>query len=132
MNLLPVVIDLEYQEGKGRADEIWEERQNLITELINQFKQANIETIVYTNYNRAKKYLSELDSMFWIAYYKNDGMIPERWIWDTEEDKTIKEEFKNKVIGWQFSEAGAPKNGINEALDFSLVKNKVFKRLINN
>lgn len=128
---LPLAIDLEYQEGSGRADNIWNKREELIAELMKKFKQANIETIIYTNYNRANKYLSNLDSKFWIAYYKEDEMIPEEWFFDTEECN-VNEELKDKIIGWQFTETGAQKSGLNEKLDFSLVKNQLLKSIIKD
>lgn len=76
---LPLALDIENHDGVGRADKIWEDRAGLVTELISKFKQNNIETIVYSNAIYASKYLSLLDTKFWLAYYTLEGTVPSYW-----------------------------------------------------
>ena len=127
MYKLPLVIDLEYQDGKGRTDKIWEQRDEIVNEMIKKCQDVNIDTIVYANYKRASKYLSDMDTKFWIAYYKEDDIIPETWEFYKEELE-CPERLKKNIIGWQFSENGAKKSGIDKTLDLSLVKNHEIKR----
>ena len=152
---LPLVIDLEYFDGAGRSDNSWDGRAELIKKLQAKFRESNIYTLVYTSYLRANYYLYDVDTKFWVAYYPKDNKFPENWFFDylnlrTKRDniKTFKDlekkenesvkfnitsyEFKDKIIGWQFSENGAKENGINEEVDLSVVKNKEFINLLNN
>ena len=46
---LPIALDVEEHDGKGRADDIWLSRAELVQKLINSLKKENIESIVYTN-----------------------------------------------------------------------------------
>ena len=122
MNKLPVAIDLEYQDGEGRTDNIWNERADILNKLIKEFNKENIDTIVYANYKRAKEHLLSVNAYFWVAYYNEDDKIPTKWEIESEPDAAA-EYFKKKIIGWQFSENGAKEDGINTLVDLSLVKN---------
>ena len=73
---LPLAIDVEDHDGKGRAKDIWEERAGLLSNLISKFNEKNIETIVYTNAKIANEYLYEVDTKLWIAYYDLKNEIP--------------------------------------------------------
>lgn len=123
MNKLPLAIDIEYQEGKGRADNIWDDRSNLVNELITKLEKEDLKSITYTNSKKADTYLKELKSDLWLAYYTEEEKVPEEWYFDTFE-------FKKNVIGWQFTENGATKSGINESVDLSLVKNELMQKYI--
>lgn len=46
---LPLALDVEDHEGKGRADDIWSLRAELVQKLIDYLKKERIESIVYTN-----------------------------------------------------------------------------------
>lgn len=46
---LPLALDVEDHEGKGRADDIWTSRATLVQKLIDSLKKEKIDTIVYTN-----------------------------------------------------------------------------------
>lgn len=128
-NKLPVVIDAEHHDGVGRADELWEERATLITELIQKFKVKNIETIVYTNANLANEYLSEIDTKFWLAYYDLKNKIPNYWLEKTDQDAGKNEKLMKKVVAWQFTETGAG-NQIPYKVDVSVVKNEFFREFV--
>lgn len=47
--VLPVALDIEKHESKGRTDDIWNERAKLVQELIDDLEKEKIPTIVYTN-----------------------------------------------------------------------------------
>lgn len=126
---LPLVIDVESHDGVGRADEIWEERSGLLTELIVKFKEKNIETIIYSNANLANEYLYTVDSKFWIAYYDLKKEVPKYWYTETEQEPVTNLEFMDKVIAWQFTETGAGEE-INKPVDASIVKNEFFKEFV--
>jgi hypothetical protein len=127
--VLPVVIDAEYHDGVGRADEMWEdERADLIEELVEKFQKNNIETIVYSNANTANKYLSNINAKFWVAYYDKKNKIPDNWYTDTDQEAAQNEEFTNKIVAWQFTETGIDKN---YPVDLNIVKNTFFKKFVN-
>ncbi|MBR3614078.1 MAG: hypothetical protein IKL55_02740 [Clostridia bacterium] len=126
---LPLVIDVEDHEGKGRAKDLWEERAELVSNLISKFKEKNIDTIVYTNANLADEYLYEIDTKFWIAYYDLKNEIPKVWYTETDQEAAQNEELKSKIIGWQFSETGIEKN-TEYPVDFSVVNNEFFREYV--
>lgn len=142
-NLLPVAIDIEYKDGKGRCDSEEElaRRSEIATMLTNEFKNENIETIIYSNALYAARYLSDVETVFWLANYPGDNKIPEGWFdlskyvaEDGEEGKEIEgsnettvdiekiEEVFNKTFMWQFTHNGAKEDGITFKVDLSLVK----------
>jgi len=129
MCVLPLVIDVENHDGVGRADEIWEDRAELISNLISKFKEKNIETIVYSNANLINEYLYTIDTNFWIAYYDLKYEVPKYWYTETDQEAAQNEEFTNKIIGWQFTEKGIEK-GTEYPVDLSIVKNNFFKKYI--
>lgn len=129
MCVLPLAIDVESHDGVGRADELWEERAELISKLISKFNDKNIETIVYSNANLANEYLYEIDTKFWIAYYDLNNKIPSYWYTETEQEAAKNEEFTKKIIGWQFTETGIEKNS-KYPVDFSIVNNSFFKKYV--
>ncbi len=126
---LPLVIDVEDHEGEGRADEIWEERASLVSELVNKFKEKNIETLIYSNAKIANEYLYTIDSKFWIAYYTLENKIPDYWYTNTDQEPVENVEFMNKVVAWQFTESGAGEE-IEKKVDASLVDNSYFKKFV--
>ena len=129
MCVLPLVIDVENHDGVGRADEMWEERADFVSNLISKFKEKNIETIVYSNANLINEYLYELDTKFWIAYYDLKHKIPNYWYTETDQEAAQNEEFTNKIIGWQFTETGIEKE-TEYPVDLSVVKNEFFKKYV--
>jgi len=46
---LPIALDIEDHEGKGRADDIWLSRAEIVQKLIDDLKKEDIDSIVYTN-----------------------------------------------------------------------------------
>ena len=129
MNILPLAIDAEYHDGVGRADEMWDERAELLSNLILKFKEKGIDTIVYSNANTAAEYLDELDTKLWIAYYDKKGEIPNHWYSETDQEAALNEEFTNKIIAWQFTETGIDRNSKFQ-VDFSIVDNRFFKQFV--
>lgn len=127
--VLPLVLDIEDHDGVGRADDIWEERAVLVSELISKFKENNIDTIVYSNARFADKYLYTLDTKFWLAYYTLEEKVPDYWYTETDQDSTANLELMEKMVGWQFTEKGAGKE-IPYKVDISLVKNDFFKKFV--
>lgn len=128
---LPLAIDVEDHDGVGRADEIWEDRAELVTNLIGKFEEKGIETIVYSNANIVNEYLYEIDTKFWIAYYNLEYKVPNYWYTETEQEAAQNEEFTSKIIGWQFTEKGIDKES-KYKVDFSIVDNKFFKEYCKN
>ena len=126
-NLFPIALDIEEHEG-GRAEEIWEDRANLVLELLGKLKNKNINTILYSNANTANTFLSSIDTRFWLAYYPNDIVeLPKKWYTDYEEQEpTQNEELMQKMIAWQFSETGAGRD-ITELIDVSLIERDFYK-----
>ena len=159
MNVLPLAIDLEFQEGKGRADKIWKERTPLLEKLMNEFKKENISCIIYANAKRANEFLASLDADFWVARYPQEGIIPNsnfsefinseqsnvviNYLLDknhklkTTVDKnkefvnSYSGDFLEKIIGWQFTSEGAKHDGIEEVIDLSVVNNAYFKKYLS-
>jgi len=145
-NLLPIFIDLEYQFGDGRADNIWNQRVPVLNLLIDSIKnELGIDTIIYANGARIETYIKDVNCNFWTAHYTLDNKIPVVFYKDfvrSEEQKDINnsllykevnrggtdtfnysEEYLNKVVGWQFTENAASDNGIIGLLDLSLFDN---------
>lgn len=120
---LPVALDIEKHVEKGRADDIWNIRAELVSELIRRLNNQNIETIVYSNANIANEYLSTVDTKFWLAYYPTlNGEIPKYWYPDLDQEAAQNEILMQKLIAWQFTESGVG-NVIPESVDVSLVYN---------
>ena len=159
MNVLPLAIDMEYQHGQGRTDNIWEARVILLNKLIDEFNKINENCILYANGARIEKYLKSANCKFWTAMYPQNGVIPENNYKATIKIEQLEnqlneltaiassnlttkvnqggtdtvyysDEFLDKVIGWQFTESGAKKDGIEDQIDLSLVNNKFFKEFI--
>ena len=126
---LPLVLDIENHDGVGRADKIWEERANLVSELITKFKENNIDTIVYSNAKFADKYLSSLNTKFWLAYYTLENKLPDYWYTETDQQPVQNIELMEKMVAWQFTETGAGK-AIPYKVDISLVKNEFFREFV--
>lgn len=123
---LPVALDIEKHDGKGRADDIWNERAELVQKLIDKLNRKKIDNIVYTNAQTANLYLSSLDTKFWIAYYPQDEKVPDYWYFDTNQEGAENMELYKKTIGWQFSETGAGDDVI-ERVDLSLFKKEFYE-----
>ena len=123
---LPVALDIEKHDGKGRADNIWNERAELVQKVIDKLNKKKIENIVYTNAQTANLYLASLNTKFLLAYYHQDDEIPDYWYFDTEQDGAANKELYKKTIGWQFSENGAG-DEITYRVDLSLFKKEFYK-----
>ena len=160
MNVLPLALDLEYQHGKGRTDDMWENRISLVNKLINEFKTINIETILYANGARIETYLKGANCKFWSAMYPEDDIVPDKdyksFILEEQakirslqeavnnsvlnsdlnkgETKTItySDEYLDKVVGWQFTESGAKKSGIDKYIDLNLFRNEYLMQFFND
>lgn len=128
-NVLPLVIDVENHDGVGRADEIWEDRAELVSEVIRKFKANGIETIVYTNANLANEFLYMIDTKFWLAYYNLENKIPNYWFDKSGQEASTNLELMEKVVAWQFTETGAGKE-IPYEVDISIVKNDFFREFL--
>lgn len=124
---LPVALDIEKHAEKGRADDIWLSRADLVQSLIDKLENENIDTIVYTNARIADLYLSSLDTEFWIAYYPDEGEIPDYWYFDTDQESAKNVELEKKTIGWQFTESGAGID-IPVDIDMSLMKKDFYNK----
>lgn len=127
--VLPLVIDIEKHDGAGRADQIWEERANLASELIQKFKEKNIKTLIYSNAKLINEYLYTVDTKFWIAYYNLEKKIPDYWYTETNQEAATNKEFTDKIVGWQFTESGAG-DDIPYPVDISVVQNAYFKEYV--
>lgn len=118
---LPIALDVEKHLGKGRADDIWEDRAELVQKLIDKLNDKSIENIVYTNAQTANLYLSDLNTKFWLAYYPEDDTIPTYWYFDTEQPGAKNTILQKKTIGWQFTENGVG-DEIIQKVDVSIFK----------
>lgn len=143
-NLLPVAIDMEYKDGKGRCDSEEElvHRSEIASMLTEAFKNENIDTIIYSNALYAARYLNDVDTVFWVANYPGDNKIPNEWMdlskyialegeeeggeVENSNEKTIAQEKIQAIVDksfiWQFTHTGAKEDGITFKLDLSLVK----------
>lgn len=119
--VLPISLDIEKFEG-GRAEDIWEERATLVSELLQKLSDVNIDAIIYSNANIANQYLSSIDAKFWLAYYPDDiTTVPTKWYTDYEDQEaTLNEELMSKMIAWQFSDSGAGRE-VPRLVDLSLI-----------
>lgn len=122
---LPIALDIEKHDGRGRADDIWETRAELVQELIDDLNNEKINSIVYTNAQTANLYLSSLNTKFWIAYYPEEDEVPDYWYFDTTQEGASNLELQKKTVGWQFSETGAGDEVIPK-VDLSLFKKDFF------
>lgn len=155
-NVLPLALDLEYQDGKGRTDNTWENRVPLVNMLVNEFKKIGIDTILYANGARIETYLKNANCKFWTAMYIKDDKIPKddyKTVIQKEEAKiknnpelinnsflntdlnkkgtntvSYSDEYLNKVVGWQFTEDGAKEDGITTYVDLSILNNEYFSK----
>ncbi len=154
-NLLPLCIDIENQHGDGRADNIWNERVDLINQLVYKLKsENNIDCLIYANGARIETYLKDVSALYWTAFYTFDGNIPKVFYDEfikLEEEKNksdsaniensvlsnkinlsdtstiwYSDEYLDKVVAWQFTESAAPNDGIVGDLDLNLFKNDYF------
>ena len=123
---LPLALDIEDHEGKGRADNLWTSRAPIVQELINSLKKEKIKTIVYTNAQTANLYLSDIDTTFWIAYYPKVTSVPNYWYFETKQDGAKNVVLNKKTVGWQFTENGI-KDKILSEVDLSLFKDSFFE-----
>lgn len=123
---LPLALDIEDHEGKGRADDIWPKRAELVQKLIDKLKVESIDSLIYTNAQTADLYLSSIESNFWIAYYPKLSEIPNYWYFETKQDGASNTILNKKTIGWQFTENGIKDNIISE-IDLSLFKSSLLK-----
>lgn len=119
--ILPVALDVEKHDGTGRADNIWNDRDELVQGLIDKLNDENIDNILYSNAQTANLYLSSLKTKFWIAYYPEEDKVPDYWYFDTKQDGASNNKLQKRTIGWQFTEHGAG-DEISEDLDLSLFK----------
>lgn len=124
--MLPLALDVEDHEGKGRADNIWTTRAELVQKLIDSLTKEKIDTILYTNAQTANLYLSEMDTKFWIAYYPNVTSIPNYWYFETKQEGASNVLLNKKTVGWQFTESGIRDKIITD-VDLSLFKSSFFE-----
>ncbi|MBR1539835.1 MAG: hypothetical protein IJ629_01415 [Clostridia bacterium] len=124
--VLPLALDVEDHEGKGRADDIWTSRAEIVQKLVDSLAKEKIETILYTNAQTANLYLSDMDTKFWIAYYPKLTTIPNYWYFETKQDGASNTVLNKKTIGWQFTENGI-RNKIISEVDLSLFKSSFFQ-----
>lgn len=127
-NILPIALDIEKHDAVGRADEIWEERAILVTEMIQKMEAKGLKTIIYSNANTANEFLGTVPAKFWLAYYiENTAKIPNYWYSDLEEQEaTQNEELMSKMIGWQFTETGVGRV-VPRQVDVSLIYKDFYK-----
>ncbi len=124
--LLPIALDVEKHDGLGRADNIWNDRAELVQKLINRLNEEKISNILYTNAQTANLYLSNLKTKFWIAYYPQEGRIPNYWYFDTNQEGASNKKLQKRTIGWQFTEDGAG-DEVSEDIDLSLFVKEFYK-----
>lgn len=123
---LPIALDIEYHEGKGRCDDIWDTRAELVKKLINRLEKNGYETIVYSNANTCNDYLSTLNTKFWLAYYPEKDFIPDYWYNKTSQPGAANSKMIKKMVGWQFTENGV-NHVIKEKVDLSIFKKDFLK-----
>lgn len=127
-NILPIALDVEKHLEKGRADDIWDKRYELINELVEKLEKENKNVILYSNADLANEYLTNVNAKMWLAYYPKINKIPDYWYSKTNEKCASNKEIIAKLIGWQFTQSGV-ENNINEKVDLSLVYSNY---LLNN
>ena len=124
--VLPVALDVEKHVEKGRADNLWNERGELVQKLIDSLNDEKIDNILYTNAQTANLYLSEVKTKFWIAYYPEEDEIPNYWYFDTKQEAASNVKLQKATIGWQFTEHGAG-DEVSQNIDLSLMKKEFYK-----
>lgn len=124
---LPLALDIEDHDGKGRADDKWLDRAPIVQKLLDSLEKEKIDTIVYTNANTANLYLTDLDTKFWIAYYPKIKEVPNYWYFDTDQEGATNTVLNKKTTGWQFTENGI-KDEILSEVDLSLFKSSFFEK----
>lgn len=127
---LPIALDIESHEGKGRCDDIWDSRAKLVKKLLNRLEKNGYETIVYSNANTCNDYLSSLDTKFWLAYYPEEDFIPDYWYSKTSQPGASNSQMMKKMVGWQFTESGV-NHVIEEKTDLSLFKREFLENKTN-
>ena len=124
--LLPVALDVERHEGSGRADNLWNDRGELVQNLIDRLNAEEINNILYTNAQTANLYLSDVKTKFWLAYYPEEELVPNYWYFDTKQEGASNVKLQKATIGWQFTEHGAG-DEVSEDIDLSLMKKEFYK-----
>lgn len=124
-NILPVAIDVEKHAETGRADKIWDIRYKYVDELIKKIESNGRRALLYSNANIANKYLYNVDSAMWLAYYPEVTSIPDYWYSDTKGDGALNKVLISKLVGWQFTENGV-KDTMDKKIDISIVYSKYF------
>lgn len=126
-NILPIALDIEQHDG-GRAEDYWDERAILVSELIQKMESKDMKVIVYSNAKLAGEFLSTVPTKFWLAYYlENVIKIPTYWYSDLEDQEaTENEELMSKMIGWQFTDFGVGRV-VNRQVDVSLIYKDFYK-----
>ena len=124
-NILPIALDVEKHLEKGRADNIWDTRSNLVNELIVKLNDSGKNVIIYSNAKIANKYLTNVNAKLWLSYYPEITNIPDNWYSETTEDGAKNATLISKMVGWQFTESGV-QNKIKEKVDISIVYNSFF------
>ena len=127
-NILPIALDVEKHKEKGRADDIWDTRYVLINELVDKLESSGKRVMLYSNANITDKYLQEVRTKMWLAYYPYIEDIPDYWYSDTTAEGAKNKVLIRKMVGWQFTETGVS-NSINEKVDLSIVYSNY---LLNN
>lgn len=122
---LPVVLDVEPHDGKGRCDDIWDDRASIVSKLIKKIESVGYSTILYSNANTCNTYLSSLNTKFWLAYYPLEDFIPDYWYSETKQPGASNSKLLKKMVGWQFSENGV-NHVIKENIDLSIFKSNFF------
>ena len=110
-------------------DEEIEEEVEFIKNFLNENAGPNHKLPVAIDIDAkiADLYLSTLNTEFWIAYYPDEGKIPDYWYFDTDQEAAQNVELQKKTIGWQFTESGAGID-IPVDIDMSIMKKDFYKK----
>lgn len=125
-NKLPIALDVEKHLETGRADEIWDTRYTLVNELMDKIRNNGMNVILYSNANIASKYLTNVNSAMWLAYYPKVTEIPNYWFSNITAEGSNNSQLISKMVGWQFTDKGI-ENKIQEKVDLSIVYGDFFR-----
>lgn len=121
LSVLPIALDVEPHDGKGRCDKVWDTRSEQVSKLIKKLESADYEVILYSNANTCNTYMSSLKTKFWLAYYPLESFVPDYWYDKTNQPGASNTQMIKNMVGWQFTENGV-KHVIKEGIDLSIFK----------
>ena len=93
---------------------------------MDKIRNNGMNVILYSNANIASKYLTNVNSAMWLAYYSKVTEIPNYWFSNITAEGSNNSQLISKMVGWQFTDKGI-ESKIQEKVDLSIVYGDFFR-----